>query len=88
MKTKLAAAIALILLAGSTFAAPTFYGEIDASVDYLPEDNKTGVSDKDVVEISSNSSFLGLKGDEKLTERLSAVYAIEWAFNSDGEGDD
>ena len=45
MKTKLAAAIALSLLAGSTFAAPTFYGEIDASVDYLPEDNKTGVSD-------------------------------------------
>ena len=88
MKTKLAAAIALSLLAGSTFAAPTFYGEIDASVDYLPEDNKTGVSDKDVVEISSNSSFLGLKGDEKLTDRLSAVYAIEWAFNSDGEGDD
>ncbi|UUS64464.1 MULTISPECIES: porin [unclassified Acinetobacter] len=88
MKTKLAAAIALSLLAGSTFAVPTFYGEIDASVDYLPEDNKTGVSDKDVVEISSNSSFLGLKGDEKLTDRLSAVYAIEWAFNSDGEGDD
>ena len=49
MKTKIAAAIALSLLAGSTFAAPTFYGEIDASVDYLPEDNKSPISDKDVV---------------------------------------
>lgn len=47
MKTKIAAAIALSLLAGSTFAAPTFYGEIDASVDYLPEDNASGTSDKD-----------------------------------------
>jgi predicted porin len=88
MKTKLATAIALSLLAGTTFAAPTFYGEIDVSVDYLPEDNASPVSDKDVVELSSNSSFVGLKGDEKLTDRLSAIYAIEWAFNSDGEGDD
>ncbi|WP_347453685.1 porin [Acinetobacter thermotolerans] len=88
MKTKLATAIALSLLAGTTFAAPTFYGEIDASVDYLPEDNASPVSDKDVVELSSNSSFVGLKGEEKLTDRLSGIYAIEWAFNSDGEGDD
>ncbi|ENV43990.1 MULTISPECIES: porin [Acinetobacter] len=88
MKTKLATAIALSLLAGTTFAAPTFYGEIDASVDYLPEDNRSGFKDRDVVELNSNSSFVGLKGDEKLTDRLSAVYAIEWAFNSDGEGDD
>lgn len=88
MKTKLATAIAFSLLAGTTFAAPTFYGEIDATVDYLPEDNASPVSDKDVIELSSNSSFVGLKGDEKLTDRLSAIYAIEWAFNSDGEGDD
>jgi len=39
-------------------------------------------------EISSNSSFLGLKGDEKLTERLSAVYAIEWGFSADGDSND
>lgn len=95
MKTKLATAIALSLLAGTTFAAPTFYGEIDASVDYLPEDNSSrnptnlnNTGDKDVVELSSNSSFVGLKGEEKLTDRLSGIYAIEWAFNSDGEGSD
>jgi len=88
MKTKIAAAIALSLLAGSTFAAPTFYGEIDASVDYLPEDNASGTSDKDVVELSSNSSYLGVKGDEKLNDRLSAVYLAEWAFNADGDGSD
>ncbi|WP_445345049.1 porin [Acinetobacter bohemicus] len=87
MKTKIAAAIALTLLAGSTFAAPTLYGEIDASLDYLPEDNATK-SDRDVWELSSNSSFIGIKGEEKLTERLNAVYAIEWAFNADGEGAD
>ncbi|NNG99410.1 porin [Acinetobacter sp. ANC 5414] len=88
MKTKIAAAITLTLLAGSTFAAPTFYGEIDASIDYLPEDNRSGFSDKDVVEVSSNSSFVGLKGDEKLTDRLSAVYAIEWSISADGDSTD
>lgn len=88
MKTKIAAAIALSLLAGSTFAAPTFYGEIDASVDYLPEDNASGTSDKDVVEVSSNSSYLGVKGDEKLNDRLSAVYLAEWAFYADGDSTD
>lgn len=88
MKTKIAAAIALSLLAGSTFAAPTFYGEIDASVDYLPEDNASGTPDRDVVEVSSNSSYIGIKGDEKLTDRLSAVYLAEWAFIADGDGTD
>ncbi|MEB3791689.1 porin [Acinetobacter sp. IK40] len=87
MKIKIVTAAVLSLLATTTFAAPTFYGEIDASVDYLPEKNATK-SNKDVWEISSNSSFLGLKGDEKLTERLSAVYAIEWGFSADGDSSD
>lgn len=83
MKTKLATAIALSLLAGTTFAAPTFYGEIDATIDYLPEDNKAPVKDRDVVEVNSNNSFLGLKGDEKLTDRLSALYQAEFTFYAD-----
>ncbi|MCU4338498.1 porin [Acinetobacter dispersus] len=87
MKIKIVTAAVLSLLATTTYAAPTFYGEIDASVDYLPEKNATK-SNKDVWEISSNSSFLGLKGDEKLTERLSAVYAIEWGFSADGDSND
>jgi|TARA_Y100000816_G_C26076384_1_gene566666 predicted porin len=37
MKIKIVTAAVLSLLATSTFAAPTIYGEIDASVDYLPE---------------------------------------------------
>lgn len=29
-----------------------------------------------------------MKGEEKLTDRLNAIYSIEWAFNADGEGSD
>ena len=57
MKTQIAAAIALSLVAGVTFAAPTFYGEIDVTADYLPEDNASPNKDRDVVELNSNSSF-------------------------------
>ena len=87
MKIKIVTAAVLSLLATTTFAAPTIYGEIDASVDYLPEKNATKAN-KDVWEISSNSSFIGVKGDEKLTDRLSAVYAIEWGFSADGDSTD
>lgn len=87
MKIKIVTAAVLGLLATSTFAAPTIYGEIDASVDYLPEKNAT-IGNKDVWEISSNSSFIGIKGDEKLTDRLSAVYAAEWGLSADGDTTD
>lgn len=82
MKAKLAAFIAFSTLAGSTLAAPTFYGEIDLSIDYLKEDNANG-QDRDVTELSSNNSFVGLKGDEKLTNRLSALYQAEFTFYGD-----
>ena len=87
MKLKLVTAAVLGLLATTTFAAPTLYGEIDASIDYLPEKNATKAN-KDVVEISSNSSLIGVKGDEKLTDRLSAVYGIEWRLSADGDSTD
>ncbi|UOH74320.1 porin [Acinetobacter schindleri] len=86
MKTKLATAIAFSLLAGTTFAAPTFYGEIDLSVDHVQADNKNGVEDRHITDLNSNNSFLGLKGDEKLTDRLSALYQAEFTFYVDNGG--
>lgn len=77
----------LSILASPSFASPQFYGEIDASIDYIPEKN-ANTADRDVWKMNSNSSFLGVKGEEKLTDRLSAVYLIEWAFNADGDGSD
>jgi predicted porin len=86
MKAKLAALIALSTFTVAATAAPTFYGEIDLSVDYLKEDNANG-RDRDVTDLSSNNSFIGLKGDEKLNERLSALYQAEFTFyGDDGQG--
>lgn len=87
MKLNLLSFAMLSFFSSAIYAAPTLYGEIDASIDYLPEKNANS-SNKDVWEISSNSSYLGIKGDEKLTERLSAVYGIEWGFSADGDSND
>ncbi|MCH7394132.1 porin [Acinetobacter dispersus] len=87
MKLNLLSFAMLSFLSSTIYAAPTLYGEIDTSIDYLPEKNANS-SNKDVWEISSNSSYLGVKGDEKLTERLSAVYAIEWGLSADGDSND
>ena len=87
MKTKIASAILLNALATSTFAMPSIYGEIDASIDYLPENNAKS-SDKDVWKLNSNSSYIGIKGEEKLTDRLSAIYLAEWSISTDGDSTD
>ncbi|MFM6904708.1 MAG: porin [Acinetobacter sp.] len=87
MKLNLLSLAMLSLLSTATFAAPTLYGEIDASIDYLPEKN-ANTANKDVWEISSNSSYFGVKGDEKLTDRLSAIYGIEWGISADGDSTD
>lgn len=85
MKTKIATAITLALLAGTTYAAPTFYGEIDLSLDYVAADN-AGQSDRSITDLNTNNSYLGIKGDEKLTDRLSALYQAEFTFYAD-DGD-
>ncbi|MCR4531490.1 MAG: porin [Proteobacteria bacterium] len=87
MKMKIALATMLSIATASTFAAPKFYGEIDASLDYLPEINANSAN-HDVWKVNSNSSYLGIKGEEKLSEHLSAVYLAEWAFYADGDKTD
>ncbi|MEG2749872.1 MAG: porin, partial [Acinetobacter sp.] len=41
MKLNLISIAMLSIFSTTTFAAPTLYGEIDASIDYLPEKNAT-----------------------------------------------
>ncbi|ENX09960.1 porin [Acinetobacter courvalinii] len=87
MKMRILFVTMMSIAASSAFAAPKLYGEIDASLDYLPEMNAHS-SNRDVWKVNSNSSFVGIKGEEKLTEHLSAVYLAEWAFYADGDKTD
>ena len=66
-------------------AAPTLYGKLNVSIDQVDNYDFKG---NDVSEVSSHASRIGVKGEEKLTDKLSAVYQAEWAVSTDGSGSD
>ena len=84
MKKVLLATLVAGLSAGSVYAAPTIYGELDISVDRIDNPKPT----KDTWKVDSNNSLIGVKGDEKLTDNLSVIYLAEWQVNTDGDGTD
>lgn len=69
-------------------AAPTVYGQLNLSVDYVSEDDglNTPTSETEEAQVNSNSSRLGVKGEEALGNGLSAVYMAEWAVSGDTAG--
>lgn len=63
-------------------AAPTVYGQLNLSVDMVDVES-TG---DDNFQVNSNSSRLGVMGEEVLGDGLSAVYKAEWAVSGDTAG--
>ena len=82
-KVLLAAAIATLSISAAQ-AAPTLYGKFNVTLDQI---DKNGFKDESVTKVNSNASRIGVKGEEKLTDKLSAVYLIEWQVSADGDGD-
>ncbi len=67
-------------------AAPTVYGQLNLSVDLVNYDDS--VADYREVQVNSNSSRLGVKGEEALGNGYSAVYKAEWGVSGDGDAAD
>ncbi|MDO8415339.1 MAG: porin [Agitococcus sp.] len=67
-------------------AAPTVYGRLNLSVDYMDMDTNVAGVDGKVWELNSNASRVGIKGNEKLTDELTAVYKAEWEVQGDMAG--
>jgi predicted porin len=82
-KLLLASAVAALSL-NTVQAAPTLYGKLNISLDQVS--NADFTEDK-VTELNSNASRLGVKGEEKITDSLSAVYLAEWEVTGDGDDD-
>jgi len=81
MNKLLLAAVVATMGMSAAQAAPTLYGKANVSVDSYDD----GKDDK--VEVNSNASRIGVKGEEKLTDQLAAIYQAEWEIDVDG-GDD
>lgn len=75
--------LATLVTAASIGAAqadgPTVYGKINVSID----STKNQLNTKSETSVDSNASRLGVKGSEKLTDKLSAIYGIEWGVTID-----
>lgn len=82
-KLLLATAVAALSLS-SVQAAPTLYGKLNISLDQVS--NADFTEDK-VTEVNSNASRIGVKGEEKITDTLSAVYLAEWEVSGDDDVD-
>lgn len=77
----LALSIASVLaLPMAAQAAPTVYGLLDLSVDDV---STNAVGGADNWQVNSNSSRLGVKGEEALGGGLSAVYKLEFGVQGD-----
>jgi len=78
MKKLLAVAVA------TAFAAPamadtTLYGKIHTSIHMTDAgSSSTGTQ----TNVSSNSSRIGVKGKEKISDSLDVIYGVEWGYNA------
>ena len=86
MKKLLLAATVAAMGVSAAQAAPTLYGKINLSVDQIQ--NNDFEKDEDFTELNSNASRIGVKGEEKLTDNVSAVYVAEWEISADGDESD
>jgi predicted porin len=86
-KNILAIAIAAAVAAPSAFAAATVYGVAHMSGNSFSSVSGDKGASAGLTSISSNSSRLGIKGDEDLGGGLKAVYQMEFGVAMDGNGD-
>jgi predicted porin len=78
----LAAGVAAgLVTAGAHAAGPTLYGQFNVSLDHLDNDADSALN------ISSNASRIGIKGEIDIQEGLKALYQAETEIRTDnGEG--
>lgn len=85
MKQLLIAAALTSLSFQAAQAAPTIYGKLNVTLDQVDNSDYAG---NNTTALNSNSSRIGIKGEEKLTDKLSVLYLAEWAISTDGSGSD
>ena len=73
----IALAFATALSATAHAADIDFYGKANLSLEYVSE------GDEDFTELNSNASRVGFKGEEVISETLSAVYQLEYETQHD-----
>lgn len=80
--TLYSAAVALLAVSSSALADVDVYGKANIT---LQNSDEAGES---AVELKSNASRFGVKGEESLSEGLKAIYQFEWQVEPEAKGGD
>ena len=88
-KLLLASAIAALSVSAAN-AAPTVYGKIFLTADYVDEEFDSSVAgtndyNEDGVQINSQGSRIGFKGSEPMTANTDVIYQLEYGIDVDGD---
>ena len=76
-----------VVAAPSAMAAPTVYGQIHMAVENISAKKSDGSKNKPAsgVQVNSQSSRFGLKGDSDLGNGLKAIYKLEFIVQIDNK---
>ena len=85
-KLLLASAVAALSVSAAN-AAPTVYGKIFLTADYVDEELKAINHEEDGVQINSQGSRIGFKGSEPLSANTDVIYRLEYGIDVDGDDD-
>ena len=84
-KIAIASAIALASITAA-HAAPTVYGKVLLTGEYTDVDDKTAANkDTSTTKLVSNSSRIGFKGEDDLTDTTKLVYQLEYGIDVDAD---
>ena len=88
-KLLLASAIAALSVSAAN-AAPTVYGKIFLTADYVDEELDSSVVgnndyNEDGVQVNSNGSRIGFKGSEPMSANTDVIYQLEYGIDVDGD---
>jgi predicted porin len=85
-KATLFATIALMLLSPAVHAAMDIYGAAHVSLDYAGNDDPDPAHEDRTVSLTSNQSYIGLRGREVLQNQLAAFWQFESTISMDSGG--
>jgi predicted porin len=77
-KSILAIAVASLAVSTAAMAESTVYGNVHVSLNQFDKDDGTGAGTNGNMDMTSNTSSLGVKGSEDLGDGMKAIYQMEF----------
>jgi predicted porin len=81
-KSILAIAVATLAASSAAMAESTVYGNIHVSINQFDKDDGTGAGTDGNLDMTSNTSSVGVKGSEDLGDGMKAIYQAEFEVNA------